>query len=291
MRLVLARVVTRREAEPIARDRGRVLHEQHHHLLAPLQHRQVERRVALSVGGVDLGLVLDELQRGLLEAVARAQVERRLAARVSGAHVRARGDECSGRHRPSCWAALTSAPLAMSQGSSLLSGAVACIARAWCSVLRPTASTSSSCTFVGASSPAAATPPPAVAEAEAAAASLVGHRGRHDAAPVVAAEAAAVPTLPTALRRASSSEASRSCRCDCAASSAGVTACPSGAVVEASRWSSAATACGARARTARWLVAKSGRVSDRTAGTNARPQRRFWRQCGERPSLGPRAQP
>jgi len=198
---------------------------------------------------------------------------------------------CSGRHRPSCWAALTSAPLAMSQGSSLLSGAVACIARAWCSVLRPTASTSSSCTFVGASSPAAATPPPAVAEAEAAAASLVGHRGRHDAAPVVAAEAAAVPTLPTALRRASSSEASRSCRCDCAASSAGVTACPSGAVVEASRWSSAATACGARARTARWLVAKSGRVSDRTAGTNARPQRRFWRQCGERPSLGPRAQP
>ena len=93
MRLVLARVVTRREAEPIARDRGRVLHEQHHHLLAPLQHRQVERRVALSVGGVDLGLVLDELQRGLLEAVARAQVERRLAARVSGAHVRARGDE------------------------------------------------------------------------------------------------------------------------------------------------------------------------------------------------------
>jgi hypothetical protein len=50
-----------------------VLHQQHHHLLAPLQHRQVERRVALGVSGVDLGPVLDELQRGLLEVKVRVR--------------------------------------------------------------------------------------------------------------------------------------------------------------------------------------------------------------------------
>ena len=108
--LVLARVVARREAEPVARDGRRVLHEQHHHLLrvrarvwlglgvgvgvanpnpnpkpkpnpnpnsnpnpnpnhllALVEHGQVEGRVALGVRGVDLRAVLDQLQRRLLE--------------------------------------------------------------------------------------------------------------------------------------------------------------------------------------------------------------------------------
>ena len=73
MRLELARIVARSEAELVAGAARRVLHQQHHHLLAPLQHRQVERRVALGVGGVDLGPVLDELQGGLLEVKVRVR--------------------------------------------------------------------------------------------------------------------------------------------------------------------------------------------------------------------------
>ena len=67
MDLALACVVARREAEPVARDGRRVLHQQHHHLLALVEHGQVEGRVALGVCGVDLRAVLDQLQRGLLE--------------------------------------------------------------------------------------------------------------------------------------------------------------------------------------------------------------------------------
>ena len=81
VRLGVEGVVARREAEGVARDRRRVLHQQQHHLLAPLASLdgEMERRVPRDVGGVDVGrLVFDQLQCRLLGTARCAQVQRRL---------------------------------------------------------------------------------------------------------------------------------------------------------------------------------------------------------------------